>query len=131
MQWRGSDSALRSPVSLPAVGVAEIAVQEIKLLRVVRIDITTIHSEAEQCTWQRPVETHLCSSSSISLVASVNGANNIQIGFAGDNLLSRLLASRCRILRDVEARVLRFEVVPVNSAALHPLLGRELTRQRH
>ena len=36
-----------------SVGVAEIAVQEIKLLRVVRIDITTIHIDAEQCTLQQ------------------------------------------------------------------------------
>ena len=36
-----------------SVGVAEIAVQEIKLLRVVRIDITTIHIDAKQCTWQQ------------------------------------------------------------------------------
>ena len=36
-----------------SVGVAEIAVQEIKLFRVVRIDITTIHIDAEQCTSQQ------------------------------------------------------------------------------
>ena len=36
-----------------SVGVAEIAVQEIKLLRVVRIDITTIHIDAKQCTSQQ------------------------------------------------------------------------------
>ena len=36
-----------------SVGVAEIAVREIKLLRVVRIDITTIHIDAKQCTSQQ------------------------------------------------------------------------------
>ena len=36
-----------------SVGVAEIAVQEIKLFRVVRIDITTIHIDAKQCTSQQ------------------------------------------------------------------------------
>ena len=36
-----------------SVGVAEIAVQEIKLLRVVRIHITTIHIDAKQCTQQQ------------------------------------------------------------------------------
>ena len=36
-----------------SVAVAEIAVQEIKLFRVVRIDITTIHIDAEQCTSQQ------------------------------------------------------------------------------
>ena len=36
-----------------SVGVAEIAVQEIKLLRVVRKDITTIHIDAKQCTEQQ------------------------------------------------------------------------------
>ena len=36
-----------------SVGVAEIAVQEVKLLRVVRIDITTIHIDAKQCTSQQ------------------------------------------------------------------------------
>ena len=36
-----------------SVAVAEIAVQEIKLLRVVRIDITTIHIDAKQCTEQQ------------------------------------------------------------------------------
>ena len=36
-----------------SVGVAEIAVREIKLLRVVRIDITTIHIDAKQCTEQQ------------------------------------------------------------------------------
>jgi RNase adaptor protein for sRNA GlmZ degradation len=36
-----------------SVGVAEIAVQEIKLLRVVRIDTTTIHIDAKQCTSQQ------------------------------------------------------------------------------
>ena len=36
-----------------SVAVAEMAVQEIKLLRVVRIDITTIHIDAKQCTSQQ------------------------------------------------------------------------------
>ena len=36
-----------------SVAVAEIAVQEIKLFRVVRIDITTIHIDAKQCTSQQ------------------------------------------------------------------------------
>ena len=36
-----------------SVGVAEMAVQEIKSFRVVRIDITTIHIDAKQCTSQQ------------------------------------------------------------------------------
>ena len=36
-----------------SVAVAEKAVQEIKLFRVVRIDITTIHIDANQCTSQQ------------------------------------------------------------------------------
>ena len=36
-----------------SVGVAEIAVQESRRLRVVRTDITTIHIDAEQCTSQQ------------------------------------------------------------------------------
>ena len=36
-----------------SVGVAEMAVQEINLFRVVRIDITTIHIDANQCTSQQ------------------------------------------------------------------------------
>ena len=35
------------------VGVAEIATREINLFRVVRIDITTIHIDAKQCTSQQ------------------------------------------------------------------------------
>ena len=35
------------------VGVAEIATREINLFRVVRIDITTIHIDANQCTSQQ------------------------------------------------------------------------------
>ena len=36
-----------------SVGVAEIAVQESRRLRVVRTDITTIHIDAMQCTSQQ------------------------------------------------------------------------------
>ena len=36
-----------------SVAAAEIAVQEIKLFRVVRIDITIIHIDANQCTSQQ------------------------------------------------------------------------------